>query len=265
MLSTQMRRLLHIGGEEDLVKRRLGLLGSIIAAGLVLGLVGMFQLVPVGATQHSASRSFSAPEVAPEAEVVVTINATRFGVGGQIVETLPMGWGFVSSDPSGSDVYDADERTVSFTLLGGETRFEYTVTAPSDAGPHTFMGTLKDFNQDVETIGGSATVTVTSTPTPEETATPVPDDTDDGPEAAASRSFSPASVAMGAEVVVTIEADDYGFGGQIVETLPIGWVYASSDPSGAEYNSADRTVTFTLVDETEFNYTVTAPSAGGKS
>ena len=238
-------------------------MGSIIAAGLVLGLVGMFQLVPVGATQHNASRSFSDTSVAPGAELVVTITATSFGAGGQIVETLPTGWDFVSSDPPGADVYDADERTVSFTLLSGETTFEYTVKAPSDVGDHTFTGTLKDFDQDVETIVGSATVTVSQTPTPEETATPEPGDTDDGTEAAASRSFSAASVAANAELIVTITASNYGFGGQIVETLPTGWGYVSSDPAGAEHNAADRTVTFTLVDEMVFKYTVTAPSISG--
>jgi hypothetical protein len=70
-------------------------------------------------------------------------------------------------------------------------------------------------------------------------------------------------VLEGGNVEVTITAANYGFGGQIVETLPGGFTYVSSDPAGATFDSADRTVTFTLVDETIFKYTVTAPDVAG--
>ena len=92
------------------------------------------------------------------------------------------------------------------------------------------------------TIGGSSTITV------------------EGAGPTASRSFSPPSVSKGGNLEVTITAGNYGFGGQIVETLPSGFEYVSSDPAGATFDSDDRTVTFTLVDETTFKYTVTAPS-----
>ena len=241
-------------------KRVPRLLRSLVVVGLVLGVVGLLQPSPVDATQHSASRSFSAMSVAPGAEVVVTITAADFGVGGRIVETLPVGWDFVSSDPAG-DTFDADARTVSYTLLGDETTFKYTVTASSEVGDHTFSGALVDFELDSVTIGGSSTVAVTQTPTPD----PTPDqgDTNGGPGAAASRSFSPASAAPGAQVVVTISAASYGFAGQIVETLPVGWGYVSSDPAGATFDADARTVAFTLVDETSFEYTVTASSTSG--
>ena len=228
--------------------------------GLVVGVAGLLQPGPVDATQHSASRSFSATSVAPGTEVVVTITAGGFGTGGRIVETLPTGWGYVSSDPAGA-TFDADARTVKYTLLGGETTFKYTVTASSEVDDHTFLGTLKNFDQEVVTVGGSDTVTVTQAPAPDPT--PAQGGTNGGPGATASRSFSPASAAPGAQVVVTISAANYGFGGRIVETLPPGWSYESSNPAGATFEANDRTVTFTLVDETFFEYTVTASSTSG--
>ena len=48
------------------------------------------------------------------------------------------------------------------------------------------------------------------------------------------------------------------FGGLIVETLPEGFGYVSSDPAGASFDADAGTVTFTLVDETSFKYSVTA-------
>ena len=51
--------------------------------------------------------------------------------------------------------------------------------------------------------------------------------------------------------------------GLIVETLPEGFGYVSSDPVGASFDGDADTVTFTLVDETSFKYTVTASSTAG--
>ena len=207
--------------------------------------IGGASSVTVQATSGAtASRSFSPASVAPGAEVVVTISAANYGFGGQIVETLPTGWGYESSDPAGA-TFDANDRTVTFTLVD-ETSFEYTVTASSTSGSHNFSGVLVDSDFNRHQIGGASSVTVQATS-----------------GATASRSFSPASVAPGAEVVVTISAANYGFGGRIVETLPTGWGYESSDPAGATFEANDRTVTFTLVDETSFEYTVTASSTSG--
>ena len=234
-----------------------------IALAVVLGLIGLLQESPVDASQHSAERSFSATSVAPSDEVVVTITAADFGVGGRIVETLPSGFEYVSSDPAGA-TFDANDRTVSFTLLGGETTFKYTVAAPSGEDDYSFSGILKNFDQEEEVIGGPSTITVASA-----TTTEPPPDQGDGEgeggdsEATASRTFSAASVSAGGSLEVTITAGNYGFGGQIVETLPEGFEYVSSEPAGATFNGVDRTVTFTLVDETTFKYTVTAPSGDG--
>ena len=238
----------------------LALLGVVVAAvGLVMGIARLIPLDTANASQHTAARSFSATTVTPGEEVVVTITAANFGVGGQIVETLPEGFGFVSSDPEGA-TFDPAGRTVRFTLLGGETTFKYTVTASSMEASHSFSGILKDFDQVEEAIEGSSVVTVAAMAPP----TPGQGDGDgSGPTPTASRSFSPDPVLEGGNVEVTITAADYGFGGQIVETLPGGFTYVSSDPAGATFVSADRTVTFNLVDETVFKYTVTAPDVTG--
>ena len=76
----------------------------------------------------------------------------------------------------------------------------------------------------------------------------------------ATRSFSPASVAPGGTVVVTITAANYGSTGAVTETLPTGFKDVSSrlqvdlDPGVAR---------FTLQGEPSFTYTVTAPSVEG--
>jgi hypothetical protein len=198
--------------------------------------------------------------VAPDAEVVVTITAADYGFGGRIIETLPEGFDYVSSDPAG-EYFDPADRTVRFTLLAPDTTFKYTVTAASTEGDYTFSGILKDVDQIDELITGPSVVTVAADP-----ASPPPDEGNgDGsePSPTASRSFLETSVVPGGNVEVTITAAGYGFGGQIMETLPGGFTYVSSDPAGATFDSADRTVSFTLVDETVFKYTVTVPDVAG--
>ena len=78
----------------------------------------------------------------------------------------------------------------------------------------------------------------------------------------ATRSFSPATVAAGGQVKVTITAANYGPDGAVTETLPQGFQHLSSslerfdlDPGGV--------ITFTLRGETSFTYTVTASSQAG--
>ena len=81
-------------------------------------------------------------------------------------------------------------------------------------------------------------------------------------EHSATRSFSPAEVAPGGELVVTIEISDYGRSGVVEETLPQGFTFASSDlgrPRG------ENQVAFVLLSGavTSVSYTVTAPDTEG--
>ena len=77
------------------------------------------------------------------------------------------------------------------------------------------------------------------------------------------RSFSPPSAALGGEVVVTVTASGYGPFGGIMETLPAGFSYVSSSLPDDSVTVNGQEVTFSLFGETDFTYTVAAPSAEG--
>ena len=77
------------------------------------------------------------------------------------------------------------------------------------------------------------------------------------------RSFSPASVDQGGELVVTVAATGHGSFRQVVETLPPGFSYVSSSLPDGAVTVEDPEVSFILFGETSFTYTVTAPSAPG--
>ena len=77
------------------------------------------------------------------------------------------------------------------------------------------------------------------------------------------RSFSPPSAALGGEVVVTVTASGYGPSGGIMETLPAGFSYVSSSLPDDSVTVNGQEVTFNLLGETDFTYTVAAPSAEG--
>ena len=77
------------------------------------------------------------------------------------------------------------------------------------------------------------------------------------------RSFSPPSAALGGEVVVTVTASGYGPFGGIMETLPAGFSYVSSSLPDDSVTVNGQVVTFNLLGETDFTYTVAAPSAEG--
>ena len=237
---------------KTLVKKTLTL-ATMLAVAVMVALMGG----TVAAEQTSASRSFDSSTVDAGGEVEVTIQASGYGFGGQVVETLPAGFSYVngSVNPSNMNVREEDQ-DLKFTLLG-ETSFSYKVTASSDAGEHTFMGVLKyspvNVIVDVE-VSGPDVVTVEAAQQP----------TDD--MAMASRSISPATVDTGGEVEVTIQASGYGFGGQVVETLPAGFSYVngSVNPSNINVREEDQDLKFTLLGETSFSYKVTASSDAGE-
>ena len=85
-----------------------------------------------------ASRSFAPAPVSAGGELEVTITATGYGGFGGVVETLPMGFSYVSSSLSDSAVTVAGQE-VSFTLFG-DTAFTYTVAAPGAARTYSFSG-----------------------------------------------------------------------------------------------------------------------------
>ena len=142
----------------------------------MLGVIGPLQPETAVASTHGATRSFAAPWVLPEGELRVTVEVFRYGGFGQLKETLPEGFTFVSSDQAGV-VAEVEGQTVIFSLLGVE-RVTYTVMAPTAPGRYSFTGVILD-NQKMEAgTGGAVGIRVgpapTATPTPSPTATRQP-------------------------------------------------------------------------------------------
>ena len=77
------------------------------------------------------------------------------------------------------------------------------------------------------------------------------------------RSFSASWVLPDGRLEVTITPTGYGVIGQVVETLPAGFSYSGSGLSESQVAADGRTISFTLLGEETFAYTVTAAAAGG--
>ncbi len=77
------------------------------------------------------------------------------------------------------------------------------------------------------------------------------------------RSFSAASVEPGGLLEVSVSAEGYGAIGQVVETLPEGFVYRGSDQPEATVSVDGQTVAFTLFQSSNFTYVVSAPAQEG--
>ena len=68
----------------------------------------------------------------------------------------------------------------------------------------------------------------------------------------------PASVNVGAPFTVSITVSDYGSAGEVIETIPDGFIYVDSTIDASRIIASINTVTFTLFGETNFDYTVIA-------
>ena len=203
----------------------------------------------------SATRSFDidSATVMPGRVVVVTINYADAGQLGRITETLPAGFRYESSsvDPVNVSVTGqvVTGQMVRFNLLEVESPFTYTVTASNTPGPHDFSGVVRDSDKMEKDVGGGSTVTVQTDTQPMPTSTALmPTSTATQPPVAggaarATRSFDPASVAPGGEVVVTITHADAGPLGRITESLPAGFKYVSSSVDPVNVSVTGQVVT----------------------
>ena len=185
-------------------KKVLAFLMVIAVAGVALGSLWLSAPGEADASGHSATRSISPTVVDPGDAVTVTIIANNYGRVGRIVDTPPGG----------------PTQTIRLLTPGPQTR-QYTFTAPSEAGSHSFSGTISDEARDSREIGGDSMIRVRSSATPEPDPTPMP-------EPQVTRSLSRSSVPPGGQLTVTIVARDYGRVGRIVETLPTGLSSADS-------------------------------------
>ena len=168
----------------------------VLMAAVLAGLGTMFVLLPLAAQDNpSAIRTIDPTKVAAGGQVVVTIEASEYGSAGGVTETLPTGFTYESSSLPDSQVTELSGNRVRFTLQGDDS-FTYTVTASDTPGGYEFSGTLRDFDRNDSPVGGAESVTVEG----------------DAAGASATRSIDPTKVAAGGQVVVTIEASDYGSG-----------------------------------------------------
>ena len=153
--------------------RRIALAAIMVAS--ITGVVALTGIAPTSAQSGpSATRSFDSISVAPEGQLVVTIQATDYGLAGGVTETLPPGFYYVTSSLSPSQVLPGEVnesgQNVRFTLQG-DTSFTYTVMASSTPGSYDFSGTLMDFERDNYTVGGATEFRVLDTSMPAATPT----------------------------------------------------------------------------------------------
>ena len=220
--------------------------GLVLAAAIVgliaVGLVGGQQAAEAQETA-SATRSFSPSEVEPDSRLVVTISVADYGGIGQLTETFPGEFTFVSSSPE----VEPSGQTLTFNLVG-DTSVSYMLTAPTTTETISisgFSGTLGPAEGNVVTVDGPPSVTV-SAPAQQ--------------TASATRSL-PSQVESGGTLTVTISVADYGGIGQLTETFPGDFTFVSSSP---EVEPSGQTLTFNLVGDTFVSYTLTAPTTPGR-
>ena len=194
----------------------------------------------------TATRTLPEEPVPTGERFTVDIEASHYGVRGYVVETLPEGFGYEDSTLNPERV-EVNEDTVEFTLRG-EPSFAYTVTASDTEGTYTFRGILIDEDDNEYDISGDKEIVIEA----QEVAT-------------AARTLPAEPVTPDATFIVEIEASGYGIMGQVAETLPEGFVYVTStlDPGAVEFYAGNNSVTFVLLDETSFAYTVKAPDIEG--
>ena len=102
---------------------------------------------PVAASPATATRTIPA-SVASGAEFDVAIQASGCGFAGQVMETLPDGFTYISHTPSDVGVEQVGSR-VKFTFLGGSASFIYRAKAATvdTTTTYTFHGVVKDGNK----------------------------------------------------------------------------------------------------------------------
>ena len=130
----------------------------IIGAGIGLG--GPSHPNPVQASSHVV-RSLSDQTVQPGGRLTVTITASQYGDYAELIETLPEGFSFVSSDqPANVLVITESGRQIRIILLGPSRTVSYSMNASHVVGRHTISGLFRDEAKLESTVAGDDTVEV---------------------------------------------------------------------------------------------------------
>ncbi len=139
---------------------------------LVLFIVSVL-ILPTVAGAPTTSRTLPT-SVNVNSEIIVSIAVSDYGSFGLVSETIPDGFNYIGStlDITQEEVTG---NTIRFALMG-ESGFDYTLISPSNEDSYTFIGIIKDDNENEFTIGGDTSILVEKTAEqvndPEQTSTP---------------------------------------------------------------------------------------------
>ena len=198
-----------------------------------------------GGNDPYAVRDLPSQCVSPDSVFEVSVCVFNYGTIAEVTETLCDGWTYTGSSLQDSQV-DVSGNTVKFYLFG-ETSLTYTVQAPSTEGECCVIsGILRDQDLDSIDVEGDSQVCVCPPGNP-----------------TASRTL-PDCVDPNTEFTITVSASDYGTIGEVTETLCDGWTYTGSSLQNSQVDVSGNTVKFYLFGETDFTYTVQAPSTVGE-
>ena len=195
----------------------------------------------------TATRIIPAEPVSAGEPFTITIEVSDYGMFGSVTETLPEGFTCIASSVALTDLSgwaEENERVYKFDFYG-EPSFTYTVTAPDTEGTYTISGVFKDEDLNEYEVDGDTEIVVGEAE--EEEAEPT-----------ATRTLPEESVSAGESFTIEIEASYYGYFGQVVETIPEGFVYEDCTLNPQSVEVEDNTVEFTLWGEPSFRYTVIA-------
>jgi PGF-pre-PGF domain-containing protein len=127
-----------------------------IACALLLSLILCAVPVSAGSAERVIPSSVSASEV-----FQVTVNVADYGAAGQVLEKLPAGFTYISSNlPEKAVTVNGDK--ISFLLMT-EKSFSYTLKAPASSGTYQFSGILRDINKtEFPVLPSSSSIKVSS-------------------------------------------------------------------------------------------------------
>jgi transcription termination factor Rho len=132
--------------------------------------VALTSITTAKATDTTVTRTLSTTTPTSGSTFDVTLNIIELQIGG-IVETIPDGFGFVSTTHPSNQTYVSGQKVV-FTVVN-EASIRYEVRAPSE-GCGTFGGTWYDALNEKEGNSGSTSVSVRVAETPMSSLTPTP-------------------------------------------------------------------------------------------
>lgn len=126
--------------------------------------IALTSIATAKATDTSVTRTLSTTTPTSGSTFDVTLNIIELQIGG-IVETIPDGFGFVSTTHPSNQTYVSGQKVV-FVVVN-ETSIKYKVRAPSE-GCGTFSGTWCDALNEMEGNVDSTSISVSmaETPTP---------------------------------------------------------------------------------------------------